>query len=171
MPADSTPIQTAVAVEKQFVAEGWKQLDPSAAAYGQTSSQAEAFLLDSGAFQAGGYRVVNVFDYGGERYPRFADGAIDFLAFWHKPRHVVVEVAPVIQQRSEPGRAPATPVIDESRPHEYVYMIRNQGAKRRPAGFITVGSMIVFLICIWLLHSRDRRVAYNRSQPALPAKA
>jgi hypothetical protein len=169
--ADAEPIEVAVTVEEQFVAEGWKQLDPSAAAFGQTSSQAEAYLLESGAFDAGGYRVVNVFDYGGERYPRFADGAIDFIAFWHKPRYAVVEVAPVLEQRTEPGRAPAVPVIDESRPHEYVYMIRNQGARREPAGFITVGSLIVFLICVWLLHTRDRRVTINRSQPALPAQA
>jgi hypothetical protein len=169
--ADADPIDVAVAVEQQFVAEGWKQLDPTAAAYGQTSSQAEAYLLESGAFDAGGFRVVNVFDYGGERYPRFADGKIDFIAFWHKPRYAVVEVAPVLEQRTEPGRAPAVPVIDESRPHEYVYMIRDKGARREPAGFITVGSLIVFLTCVWLLHTRDRRVAVNRSQPALPAQA
>jgi hypothetical protein len=83
---------------------------------------------------------------------------------------VVVEVAPVIQQRTEPGRAPAVPVIDESRPHQYVYMIRDKGARRQPAGFITGGSLIVFLISVWLLHSRDRRVASNRSQLAIPAK-
>ena len=30
---------------------------------------------------------------------------------------VVVEVAPVVPQRSEPGRAPAVPRIDETQPH------------------------------------------------------
>jgi hypothetical protein len=139
--------------------------------FGQTASQAEVFLTEAGVFEAGGYKVVNVFDIGGERYPRYADGAIDFLAFWHKPRYVLVEVAPVVQQRTEPGRAPATPRIDETLPHQYVYMIRNLGAKRVPAGLITIGSLIVFLICCWLLHRRDRTVAHNRSQLALPAKA
>jgi hypothetical protein len=168
---DATPLETAVAVQEEFVEEGWKQLDPTAAAYGQTSSQADVYLLESGAFDAGEFRVVNVFDIGGERYPRYADGKIDFLAFWHKPRHVVVEVAPVLVQRTEPGRAPAVPVIDDSRPHQYVYMVRDQGARREPAGFICIGSLIVFLINVWLLHSRDRRVTYNRSQLALPAQA
>lgn len=167
----ATPADAATAVGQQFVAEGWKQLDKSAAAFGQTSSQAEVFLLDSGAFGAGEFKVLNVFDYGGERYPRFADGKVDFIAFWHKPRYAVVEVAPVVPQRVEPARAPAVPVVDAAQPHQYVYMIRNMGAKRRPAGLITIGSLLVFLICCWLLHSRDRRVAYNRSQPALPAKA
>jgi hypothetical protein len=169
--AAAPPIEVAKTVQDEFIAEGWQKLDPSAAAYGQTSSQAEVYLLDSGAFQAGGFRVVNVFDRGGDRYPRWFGGKVDFLAFWHKPRHVIVEVAPVLVQRTEPGRAPPVPVIDESRPHEYVYMIRNQGAKREPAGFIAVGSLLVFLTSVWLLHSRDKRVAYNRSQLALPAKA
>lgn len=50
-------------------------------------------------------------------------------------------------------------------------MIRDMGAKRQPAGFITVGSLIVFLITCWLLHRRDKRVLLNRGQLALPAKA
>ena len=44
----------------------------------------------------------------------------------------VVEVAPLVKQRDEPGRAPAKPEIDATRPHQYVYMIRDLGAKRKP---------------------------------------
>jgi hypothetical protein len=168
---DATPAAAAKVVEQQFITEGWKQLPTSAASYGQASSAAEIFLVESEAFALGEWKVVNVFDYGGERYPRIADGKLDFFAFWHKPRYSVVEVAPVVPQRNEPGRAPAIPRIDETQPHQYVYMIRDKGAKRQPAGFITIGSLIVFLILCWLLHSRDKRVAYNRSQLALPAKA
>jgi hypothetical protein len=171
VPADATPLETARVVQEQMVAQGWEQLDPSAAMFGQASSQAEVYLLESEAFAAGEFKVVNVFDIGGERSPRLADGKLDFLAFWHAPRYAMVEVAPVVAQRTEPGRAPAVPVIDETRPHQYVYMIRDLGAKRRPAGFISIGSLIVFLISVWLLHRRDQRVTYNRNQPALPAKA
>lgn len=167
----STPKDVSNEVRDQLVTEGWLQLPESASAFGQTSSQAEVYLTEAGVFDVGGYKVVNVFDYGGERYPRFADGAIDFIAFWHKPRYSLVEVAPVVQQRTEPGRAPATPRIDTTQPHQYVYMIRDMGAKRVPAGFITVGSLIVFLITCWLLHRRDKRVLLNRGQLALPAKA
>jgi hypothetical protein len=166
-----TPTETAVNVQEQFVAEGWKQLDPAAASFGQAASAAEAYLIDSGAFAGGDYLVQNVFDIGGERYPRFADGAVDFIAFWHKPRHIVVEVAPTVAVRTEPGRAPSTPRVDEAQPHQYVYMVRNKGAKRQPAGLITIGSLIVFLITVYLLHSRDKRVLYNRSLPAIPQKA
>jgi hypothetical protein len=49
-------------------------------------------------------------------------------------------------------------------------MIRDLGAKRKPAGFITVGSLAVFLMLCYLLHTRDRRVITNRSARALPAQ-
>ncbi len=163
--------ETAANIQEQFVAEGWKQLVPEAASFGQAASAAEGYLIESGAFAGGDYKVMNVFDIGGERYPRLADGRVDFLAFWHKPRYIVVEVAPVVPVRVEPGRAPATPQVDEAQPRQYVYMIRDKGAKRQPAGLITIGSLIVFLITAWLLHRRDKLVAYNRSQLALPAKA
>ncbi len=169
--AGSTPKEVSNEVRDQLVTEGWLQLPESASAFGQTSSQAEVYLTEAAVFKTGGYKVVNVFDYGGERYPRYADGAIDFIAFWHKPRYSLVEVAPVVQQLPEPGRAPATPRIDTTQPHQYVYMIRDMGAKRVPAGFITVGSLIVFIITCWLLHRRDKRVLLNRGQLALPAKA
>ena len=118
----------------------------------------------------GDFQVVNVFDKGGQRQPQLFNGKVDFLAFLHAPHYSVVEVAPLVRQREEPGRAPAKPEIDTSRPHQYVYMIRDLGAKRKPAGFITVGSLAVFLMLCYLLHSRDRRVLTNRSAKALPAQ-
>ena len=33
--------------------------------------------------------------------------SIDFLAFRHDPRYSIVEIAPLLEQRVEPGRAPA----------------------------------------------------------------
>ena len=168
---ETTFTEQALQVDAAAVEQGWVKLDESAPSYGQAGSAASVFLEESGAFAAGEFRVVNVFDRGGERYPRLWDGKLDFLAFWHKPHHVLVEVAPLVEQRVEPGRAPAPARIDENRPHSYVYMIRDMGAKRQPAGFITVGSLLVFLLCCWLLHRRDRRVLANRAQLAIPAKA
>ncbi|MEO7371583.1 MAG: hypothetical protein ABIZ69_12000 [Ilumatobacteraceae bacterium] len=115
--------------------------------------------------------MVNVFDKGGQRSPQLWSGKLDFLAFLHKPHYSVVEVAPLVAQREEPGRAPAKPEIDTTRAHQYVYMIRDLGAKRKPAGFITVGSLAVFLMLCYLLHTRDRRVLANRSAKALPAQS
>jgi hypothetical protein len=163
--------EQALQVDDQAVSEGWLKLEESASAYGQAGSAAAVYIEESGAFTATGFKVVNVFDKGGERYPKWFDGKVDFFAFWHKPHHVLVEVAPLIESRVEPGRAPAPARIDEGRTHQYVYMIRNMGAKRQPAAFITGGSLLVFLLCCWLLHRRDRQVAVNRAQLAIPAKA
>jgi hypothetical protein len=100
----------------------------------------------------------------------FLDGRLDQLAFWHDPHYSLVEIAPLVPQRSEPGRAPARPVIDTSRPHEYVYMIRDLGYKRRPAAIICISSLIIFLLLCWLLHRRDRFARANLAAKALPAK-
>ena len=108
-----------------------------------------------------------MFDTGGERYPKLGD-SLDFLAFFHKPHYVVVEVAPLEQLRAEPGRAPTPPEIDTTRQHQYVYMVRDLGARRQPAALITLGSTTVFLLLCWMLHRRDRVVAENRSQQLVP---
>ena len=101
-------------------------------AFGQASAAAGVFLEETGAFAAGEFRAVNVFDIGGERSPKIND-SLDFLAFRHEPHYVVVEVAALEPTRTEPGRAPAPAVIDETRQRQYVYMIRDLGARRQPA--------------------------------------
>jgi hypothetical protein len=168
--ADADPTTAATAVDKQFVTDGWKKLESSVPSYQQAGAAASVFVEDSGAMANGDFQVVNVFDKGGQRSPQLFNGKLDFLAFFHKPHYAVVEVAPLVKQRDEPGRAPAKPEIDTTRPHQYVYMIRDLGAKRKPAGFITVGSLAVFLMLCYLLHTRDRRVIANRSAKALPVQ-
>lgn len=165
----ASPTDTAKAVDDQFVKDGWKKLDPSLPSYQQAGAAASTLLEEAKALANGEFEVINVFDKGGQRSPQLFDGKVDFLAFFHKPHYAVVEVAPLVKQRDEPGRAPAKPEIDTSRGHQYVYMIRDLGAKRKPAGFITVGSLLIFLMLCYLLHTRDRRVLANRSTPALPA--
>ncbi len=149
----------------------WKQLNPALPSFAQAGSAGSVMLEESKAFAAGEFAVVNVYDKGGARHPVFWDGRIDFVAFWHDPHFSLVEIAPLVPQRTEPGRAPARAVIDTARAHEYVYMVRDMGFKRRPAGIITVSSLIIFLLLCWLLHRRDRHVRANLSAKALPAKA
>jgi hypothetical protein len=167
--ASADPATTAKAVDAQFNKEGWHQLDASLPTFQQAGAAASVFLEESKALANGEFQVVNVFDKGGQRSPQLLAGKLDFLAFFHTPHYAVVEVAPLIKQREEGGRAPAKPEIDTTRSHQYVYMIRDLGAKRKPAGFITVGSLAVFLVLCYLLHIRDRTVLANRSVKALPA--
>lgn len=159
------------AVESILQEQGWNKLDAALPAFQQAGSAGTVFMEESKAFAAGEFAIVNVFDIGGERSPTFFDGKVDFIAFWHAPRYALVEVAPLVPQRTEPGRAPARPIIDTSRSHEYVYMIRDLGNKRVPAAIITISSLVLFLVLCWLLHRRDHIVATNRSAKALPAKA
>jgi hypothetical protein len=108
-----------------------------------------------------------VFDIGGERYPMIGD--FDLFAFFHKPHHVVVEVAPLVPVRTEPGRAPPSPRVDDTRQRQYVFMVRDLGARRQPAAVLTVGSGLIFLAGCWLLHRRERLLEANRSATLVPA--
>ena len=108
-----------------------------------------------------------MYDIGGERWPMINE-SLDFFAFRHDPHYVVVEVAPLVETRTEPGRAPTPPVIDETRPHQYVYMVRDLGALRQPALFVMLGSGIVFFALCWLLHRRERILTRNRSVSPVP---
>ena len=161
----------AAAIESELVDEGWIKLDEADPARGQAVASADDILQNQAQeFAAGEYTSVAVYERGGERGPKIGD-SIDFVAFFHKPRYALVEVAPLIPQRVEPGRAPARPVIDEAQPHRYLLMIRDLGSRRQPAAFITIGSAIVFAILCWLLHRRDRFVRQNVAGELNPAEA
>jgi hypothetical protein len=160
--ADASPVQTATTIGDLLIANGWKRVGETAKNFGPSASAGGVVIEEDGGLKAGTYQVVNVFDKGGERYPKIGE-SIDFIAFLHKPHWIVVEVAPLLTQRAEPGRAPARAELDPSQPHRYVYMIRDLGNKRVPAAEIALGAGIVFFSCCYLLHVRDRRVTLNRS--------
>lgn len=164
------PQATTVEVQEALVEQGWEQLPSTGAAFQQAASAATVLAEEGGAFEAGQFQVTNVFDQGGDRWPLlFGNESLDFFAFFHDDHYVLVEVAPLVPQRTEPGRAPARPVIDAEAPVQYVYMIRDLGTLRDPAAYITIGSLIVFLMLCYMMHVRDRVVADNRSKKALPA--
>jgi hypothetical protein len=167
VPEDATFTEEAEIVAAEFTGEGWVKLGEDAPAFGQAAAAAGEFLEETGAFAAGEFQAVRVFDTGGERYPMI--GNFDLLAFFHKPHYAVVEVAPLVPLRTEAGRAPPPAQIDETRQRQYVYMIRDLGARRQPAFVLTLGSGLVFFAGCWLLHRRDRVLAINRSAAVVPA--
>jgi hypothetical protein len=165
------PVANAASVAKELQAEGWNLLDEADPQRGQAVAASDGILqLEAKEFPAGSYLSVAVYDRGGERWPKIND-SLDFFAFFHKPRYALVEVAPVVPQRVEPGRAPARPVVDAAQPHRYVHMLRDLGAKRQPAMLITFGSGLIFLMLCWLLHRRDLQLRANMSSETLPSKA
>jgi hypothetical protein len=171
IPDDATPREEAELVAVQFEEEGYVVLDPASPAFGQAQATASVFLEEEGAFPAGGYVVTDIYDIGGDRYPRIKAGnipglnndSLDFVAFWHEPHFVVAEAAPFVQVRDEAGRAPVSPQIDEERQRQYVYMVRDLGARRQPPVVLTLGGGAIFLSLCWLLHRRERHLQENLS--------
>ena len=163
-------VADAAAVADALESEGWILLAESDPRRGQAVASSDAILQNEAEeFAAGDYVSVAVYDRGGDRFPKINE-SLDFVAFFHTPHHALVEVAPVVPQRVEPGRAPARPKIDETQPRRYVYMLRDMGNKRQPAMLITVGSTIIFLALCWVLHRRDLTLRAHLGEQ-LPAKA
>ena len=167
VPDDATATDSAEIVRDTFLDQGWIVLDKASPAFGQAQASATELLVEEGAFAAGQFEIVEVFDIGGERYPKIND-SLDFFAFFHTPHYVVAEAAAFVPVRTEPGRAPARPVVDETRQREYVYMVRDLGARRQPAFVLMIGGGLVFFALSYLLHRRDRVLKSNLEQP-LPA--
>jgi len=160
---DSTKVSTALQIE------GWLLLEESDPRRGQAVAASDAIIQrEAEELVAGEYISLAVYDKGGDRWPKINE-ALDFIAFFHKPHFSLVEVAPVVPQRTEPGRAPARPVVDETQPRRYVHMIRDLGTKRQPAIFITIGSTIIFLLLCQILHKRDLNLQQNLKEQS-PAK-
>ena len=168
--ADLDAAETAATVEAAFEDEGWVRLDESSSAFGQAVASAQVLIEHEGIYSTGSYTAVNVFDIGGERSPKIGD-SFDFLAFRHAPHYAVVEFVAFEPTRTEEGRAPASNVIDDSQPRQYVHMVRDLGSRRQPALVLMLGSGAVFGACCYLLHRRDRTVAANRAATATVAAA
>jgi len=179
LPVGATPAQNAAIIGDELTGEGFIILDPASPAFGQASAEASVLLEEAGAFAAGEYTILNIFDVGGDRYPMIEAGnvpgldndSLDFLAFFHEPHYVLVEAAPNVQVRTEEGRAPVSPTIDETQQRQYVYMVRDLGARRQPAVVLTLGGGAIFLSLCYLLHRRDRHLAENLANSKAVATA
>ena len=160
---DSRKVSTALQ------SEGWLLLEESDPRRGQAVAASDEIIQrEAEELVAGEYISLAVYDKGGDRWPKI-NNSLDFIAFFHKPHFSLVEVAPVVPQRTEPGRAPARPVVDETQPRRYIHMIRDLGTKRQPAIFITIGSTIIFLLLCRILHKRDLNLQQNLKEQS-PAK-
>ncbi len=167
------PAVASAALATQLLNEGWARVDPSAPEFGQAQSQAAVFLEEEGALSTGQYAVTAVFEIDPpdeSAYPKLGpNGEFDQLAFFHKPYFTLVEVAPFLPLREEPGRAPTPPEIDNTQQRQYVFMVRDLGSLREPAALICIGSTIAFLALCLILHRRDRFVAQNLERKAIAA--
>lgn len=169
IPEDAAPAEEAHLVGEQFDAEGYVDLDHAAPAFGQAQATASEILESEGVFAAGSYVVTDIYDIGGDRYPRIKAGkvpgldndSLDFFAFFHEPHYAIAEAAPFVEVRPEAGRAPVPPQIDETRQRQYVYMVRDLGSRRQPAVVLTFGGGAIFFALCFLLHRREQHLQEN----------
>jgi hypothetical protein len=151
---------------------GWLLLPEDNGGRGQAIAAADEILqIESKALKAGDYIPFKVYDKGGARWPnlsfdfwKFGKVNLDYVAFFHDDHYAMVEVAPVLKVKSEPGKAPPKAEADPSQPHWFVLMQRDRGSKRHPSVFITVGSGLLFAILCRMLHRRDLLVDENRNE-------
>jgi hypothetical protein len=165
---------------------GWLLLPEDNGGRGQAIAAADEILqVESKALKAGDYIPVAVYDKGGERWPNYHSSThftvklpwqkhkskvdfgsfnFDYFAFFHNDHFAMVEVAPVIKVKTEPGKAPPKVEADPAQPHWFVLMQRDRGSKRLPATFITIGSALLFAIFCRMLHRRDLLVDENRDE-------
>jgi hypothetical protein len=167
----TAPAEAAAAVRAQLEDQGWDEVAESAPEFGQAEASAGVFLEEEGAFGPGEFEVTAVYEVDPPHesaYPKLGpNGEFDQIAFFHKPYYTLVEVAPFVEIRTEAGRAPIAPEVDQTQQRQYVYMIRDLGSLREPAAYITIGSTLMFLVLCFLLHRRDQIVAENRARKAL----
>lgn len=137
----------------------------SAGDAGEAQATASAFLLDEEASPfdtAADFIVLDTFDKGGKP-ERASDGVWDRVSnevrntvvFWHPTRTTVVQVAPTLDKPTIAGQAPPFPEIDPDGQVVSVVMVRDLGSRRLPAALITIGSLVLFVIFSWMLHTRD----------------
>ena len=170
VPEGASATESAEVVSATFLEQGWVVLDKASPAFGQAQAAATEILIEEEAFTAGQFEIIEVFDTGGERYPKIND-SLDFLAFRHTPHYVVAEAASLVPVRTEPGRAPVRPEIDETRERVYVYMVRDLGARRQPPAVLMIGGGAIFFAACYLLNRRDRIRRANLAQPLPAVKA
>jgi hypothetical protein len=156
---------------------GWELLPPADPTYGEAQATAEEILISEvpGLEASDDFVVLYTFETGGKPEPE-SEGVFDVainritntLRITHPEQYAIVQVQPAIFQEAEPGEAPPTPEPDPDADAISVVMVRDIGDLRLPPALITIGSLLMFGLLSYVLHTRDRRAAENRAAP-LPA--
>ena len=135
------------------------------------SAAAATFLEETGTFAAGEFQAVNVFDIGGERYPKIGD-RFDFLAFCHEPHYAVVEVAAARCRRAPSRAGPRPPAVIDDDPPAPVRVHDPRPRRPPPAGVRADHRRRAHLLHAVLAAAppRAHRCVANRSTSPVPAR-
>lgn len=147
---------------------GWRLM--SAAESGEAVSTASNDLISAAnqgntKFTAtSDFKVLDAYDIGGKvkkplnpnRWDRIAYKLRTMSQIKSPAHYAVVQVQRVVPQTAQPGEAPPRPIADKTQPVYSVIMERDLGFKRLRPAIVTVVALILFLICVTLLHYRDK---------------
>ena len=181
---------TVDAVDERFP-RGWQSLPPGDKIRADTQAAADAVLAPGATAEGGGghggggggeeqrfvspfkstedYVVESAYRKGGDN-ELFTIGAHKFY-FRHSPHHAVVLVRPTLPAEGGPGGAPATPAPDRAQPATAVIMVRDLGSVRLPPIILAIWSLVIFGVCCYWLHIRDKQIWAEREGGAAPAPA
>jgi hypothetical protein len=175
----------ALVASRQLDLDGWRYLVTSDATRGEAQSSVDAFLVEEGEFEAGGYVTsqfgafitdgkpvlkedANVWD----RVVHTLDETV--LHPFYDQELMVVQVQGVVPQATLPGQPPPVATADPDAPVLSVIMERDRGGpipslfsglRFTPAMFtLLTGS--IFAVLVLSMHLRDRREAEIRAQVA-----
>ena len=112
------------------------------------------------------YVPLDAYTRGGDNQ-LFTIGRHKFYLF-HSPHYTVVQVKPAITKNEATSSAAAE--ADFTKPTVSVIQLRDLGNVRFPSAMLMVASGIIFGICCWFLHERDKEILRLRSVAA-PAPA
>lgn len=156
---------------------GWEDLPPGNPIRADAQAAADAALLPAtgeGEAEGGGgqdaepprftspfkstadYVVVAAYRKGGDN-ELFTIGKHKFF-FRHSPHYTVLQIKPTLVQEGGPGGAPPTPVPDAEEPTYSVVMVRDQGSLRFPPVMVALSFGLIFAICCYWLHQRDKQI-------------
>jgi hypothetical protein len=167
-------LEDGVAVETE---DGWELLAAADKQTGEAVAAASAYLTEERALyeSSADFVVLDAWSKGGKD-DRTDDSTLGRAAFkaervatWplgHPTHRVVVRVQQVVPRETLPGQPPPTPEADEEQPVVSVVMVRDLGSRRQPAIFLMFASALVFAICCWSLHRRDKLVDEARAAAA-----
>lgn len=151
------------------VGDGWRLLNTAQS--GEAVATASAVLVERGDFgSVGEFKILNSFDIGGKvrlpddpnRWDRIARKARTISQVFSPPHYTVVQVQAVIDQPTEPGKAPPRPKVDEEAPIYSVVMERNLGNRRLFPFLTALGSLLLFTVSTTMLHYRDKEAMARR---------
>ena len=119
------------------------------------------------------FKVLKVVETGGDRYRVFGIPDTVFTRFFVPSRgeehHIVVQVRRNIEAPPiDLNAPPAERVVDASGDLISVVMTRDQGDRRFPPAMTTLGSGILFVLGVWVMHRRD--LSLREAQAAYDAE-